>query len=125
MSDSWMAWKPRIDDPSKPRPSLKTDSSNDDTGTVKCCITPGRSQKRTSIISTRSSWMYRNNSSLLANICPPTSAPSILARTANRADGDPDATLHQKHGVIQASRRFLTVSLLFQPCYVGSLGKGH
>jgi hypothetical protein len=32
-------------------------SSNEPAGTVKCCITPGRSQKRTSTISTPSSWM--------------------------------------------------------------------
>ena len=64
MSDSWMAWKPRIEEPSKFRPSSKTDWSNDDTGTVKCCMTPGRSQKRTSTISTPSSLMYFSSSSL-------------------------------------------------------------
>ena len=68
MSDSWMAWKPRIEEPSKPSPSSKTDWSNDDTGTVKCCITPGRSQKRTSTISTRSSLMNLSSSSLFWNI---------------------------------------------------------
>ena len=57
MSDSWIAWKPRIDEPSKPRPSENTSSSNEPAGTVKCCITPGRSQKRTSTISTPSSLM--------------------------------------------------------------------
>src|SRR6476659_10309900 len=71
MSDSWMAGKPRIEEPSKLRPSSKTDWSNDDTGTVKCCITPGRSQKRTSTISTRSSLMYASSSSLFWNIRPP------------------------------------------------------
>ncbi len=48
MSDSWICWKPRIEEPSNARPSVNTPSSNDSTGTVKCCITPGRSQKRTS-----------------------------------------------------------------------------
>jgi hypothetical protein len=57
MSDSWIAWKPRIEEPSKFRPSSKTDWSNDETGTVKCCIMPGRSQNRTSTISTPSSLM--------------------------------------------------------------------
>src|SRR6478752_7054996 len=71
MSDSWMAWNPRIEDPSKPRPSSKTDWSNDETGTVKCCITPGRSQNRTSTISMPSSSMYFSSSSLFANIRPP------------------------------------------------------
>ena len=54
MSDSWISWNPRIDDPSNPRPSVKTSCVNDPAGTVKCCITPGRSQKRTSTISTAS-----------------------------------------------------------------------
>src|SRR3954453_12480775 len=71
MSDSWIAWKPRIDDPSKLRPLSKTLWSNDDTGTVKCCMMPGRSQNRTSTISTPSSLMYLSSSSLLANIRPP------------------------------------------------------
>ena len=71
MSDSLMAWKPRIDEPSKFRPSSKTASSKDETGTVKCCMMPGRSQNRTSIISTPSSLTNFSNSSLLANIHPP------------------------------------------------------
>src|SRR3954454_14719307 len=71
MSDSWIAWKPRIDEPSKFRPSSKTDWSNDDTGTVKCCMMPGRSQKRTSIISTPWSLTYLSSSSLFWNIRPP------------------------------------------------------
>ena len=54
MSDSWICWKPRIEEPSKPSPSVNTLRSKDPTGTVKCCITPGRSQKRTSTISTAS-----------------------------------------------------------------------
>ena len=55
MSDSWIFWKPRIDEPSKARPSSKTSGPNDPTGTVKCCMMPGRSQNRTSMISTPSS----------------------------------------------------------------------
>src|SRR5919112_3405300 len=71
MSDSWMAWNPRIEEPSKLSPLSNTDWSKDDTGTVKCCMIPGRSQKRTSTISTPSSWMYFSSSSLLANMDPP------------------------------------------------------
>jgi hypothetical protein len=48
MSDSWICWKPRIDDPSNATPSAMVESVNDSTGTLKCCITPSRSQKRTS-----------------------------------------------------------------------------
>src|SRR3954466_5977033 len=68
MSDSWIAWKPRMEEPSNASPSSKTDWSKDETGTVKCCMTPGRSQKRTSTISTPSSLMYFRSSSLFWNI---------------------------------------------------------
>jgi len=54
MSDSWIAWNPRIDDPSNVSPSSNTWGPNDDTGTVKCCIVPGTSQNRTSTNSTPS-----------------------------------------------------------------------
>ena len=54
MSDSWIFWKPRMEEPSKARPSLNTASSNEPAGTVKCCIWPGRSQNRMSTISTPS-----------------------------------------------------------------------
>ena len=37
ISDSWIAWKPRIDEPSNIKPSVKTASSNDSTGTLKWC----------------------------------------------------------------------------------------
>src|SRR6478672_7803281 len=83
MSDSWMAWKPRIEEPSKLRPSSNTDWSNDDTGTVKCCITPGRSQKRTSTISTPSSLTYLSSSSLFWNIRPPWLQPGAAEVSAS------------------------------------------
>src|SRR6266508_4658454 len=71
MSDSWICWKPRIDEPSNATPSLNTVSSNDCTGTLKCCITPSRSQKRTSTKRTPSVSRYRRSSSGLANTRPP------------------------------------------------------
>jgi hypothetical protein len=53
MSDSWISWNPRIDEPSKPCPSSKVDSSSSfETGMVTCCMMPGRSQKRKSTNST-------------------------------------------------------------------------
>ena len=52
-------------------------SSNDSTGTVKCCITPGRSQKRTSTNLTPSSLMYRRSSSALVNTHPPRTRSGI------------------------------------------------
>jgi hypothetical protein len=57
MSDSLIAWNPRIEDPSKPRPSENVSSPKVDAGIVKCCMTPGRSQKRTSTYSTSLSRM--------------------------------------------------------------------
>ena len=63
----------------------KTLWSKDDTGTVKCCMMPGRSQKRTSIISTPSSLMNLSSSSELLNI-------RFLL------DGDQRASKLQRHG---------------------------
>src|SRR6266516_5706911 len=50
MSDSWISWNPRIEEPSNPTPSSKIDSVSSATGTEKCCMSPGRSQKRKSTI---------------------------------------------------------------------------
>ncbi len=68
MSDSWIAWKPRIDDPSNIRPSSNADSSNCETGMLKCCMMPGRSQNRTSTNSTASFRVKAIASSALLNI---------------------------------------------------------
>src|SRR5438093_7294630 len=46
MSDSLIACQPRMDEPSKPRPSSKTASSRASAGIVKCCHRPGKSMKR-------------------------------------------------------------------------------
>src|SRR3954452_24367863 len=53
MSLSLMAWKPRIDDPSKPSPSRIMASSSVAAGIEKCCQVPGRSQNFTS-----TTWMF-------------------------------------------------------------------
>ena len=55
MSDSWIDWKPRTDEPSNARPSSNTLSSNAEAGIEKCWTTPGRSQNRMSTYSTFSS----------------------------------------------------------------------
>ncbi len=65
MSDSWIAWKPRIEEPSKASSSA---GSNAFAGMVKCCITPGRSQNRTSTNLTSLSAMYFLISSAFWNI---------------------------------------------------------
>ena len=71
MSDSWICWNPRIEEPSNIRPSVNTFSSNVSTGTVKCCIVPGRSQNLTSTNSILLSPMYFRTSSAFWNINPP------------------------------------------------------
>src|SRR5919106_1571216 len=48
MSDSWISWKPRMEEPSNPSPSSKASSPNSSNGIEKCCINPGRSEKRRS-----------------------------------------------------------------------------
>ena len=53
MSLSLIAWKPRIDEPSKPSPSRIMSSSSVAAGIEKCCQVPGRSQNFTS-----TTWMF-------------------------------------------------------------------
>ena len=86
MSDSWMAWKPRMDDPSNICPLTKKSSVTDSAGTLKCCITPGRSQKRTSTNLTPSSLMKRRTSSALLNIQPPRVTPRAAHWARARRD---------------------------------------
>src|SRR5258705_12539323 len=46
----WISWKPRIDEPSNPMPSLSASTFTALGGTEKCCHTPGKSVNRRSII---------------------------------------------------------------------------
>src|SRR5665648_339504 len=68
MSDSWIAWNPRIDEPSNIWPSVKNVASAVSAGTLKCCITPGRSQNRTATNLTPSFLMKAMTSSAELNI---------------------------------------------------------
>ncbi len=52
MSDSLIAWKPRIEEPSKPTPCSKISSSTSEIDFEVCCQVPSRSQKRKSTIFT-------------------------------------------------------------------------
>ncbi len=56
MSLSLIVWKPRMLEPSNPRPSLKLSTSSSPSGRLKCCQVPGRSMKRTSTTSTPSAF---------------------------------------------------------------------
>src|SRR5262244_3004374 len=72
ISLSWISWKPRIDEPSNPIPSLNASASTALGGTEKCCQTPGRSVNRRSIIWTLLSLTDLRTSSAVAelrNIC--------------------------------------------------------
>src|SRR4029453_16854043 len=55
MSDSWMCWKPRMLEPTKPMPSMNRSSPRSLTGMLKCWAWPGRSTKRRSTIRTPAS----------------------------------------------------------------------
>src|SRR5689334_21371997 len=50
MSLSLIFWKPRMDEPSKPRPSAKVSSVSSVAGMEKCCQVPGMSMNLTSTI---------------------------------------------------------------------------
>src|SRR5947207_11397217 len=71
MSDSWISWKPRIEDPSNPIPSSNTDSDSSAIGTEKCCISPGRSQNRRSTISVPASLAMAMTSLAVATVPSP------------------------------------------------------
>src|SRR5271170_5282458 len=50
MSEASMDFQPRMEEPSKPKPSVKTSSVNSDMGTLKCCQVPKVSTNFTSTI---------------------------------------------------------------------------
>src|SRR5207248_7064894 len=62
MSDSLIATQPRIEEPSKPRPSSKVLSLIASEGMVKCCHRPGKSMKRRSTALTSFSRMRARTS---------------------------------------------------------------
>ena len=74
MSLSLIAWNPRIDEPSKPSPSLIMSSSRVAAGMEKCCQVPGRSQNFTS-----TTWMFRF---LMRSRSLPTSPAGDVRRAA-------------------------------------------
>src|SRR5262245_19688147 len=83
MSDSWISWNPRIEDPSKPTPSSNTSAVSCPAGMEKCCISPGRSQNRTSTISMPSSPISCSTSS---GVRSSTIAPFSVVRGLARPD---------------------------------------
>ena len=78
MSDSWISWKPRIDEPSKPSPSSNASALNSCAGAEKCCISPGKSQKRKSTISASLSFNMPRTSFGVATDPSPSSLDDVL-----------------------------------------------
>src|SRR5436190_4589435 len=76
MSLSLIAWKPRIDEPSNPRPSVNVSSSSSLSGIEKCCQVPGRSVNRTSTTCTPASLARRITS---AGVGPVDAFPAVVA----------------------------------------------
>src|SRR5271166_5542628 len=85
MSDSEICWKPRIEEPSKPSPSLKASSSRALTDSVMCCQVPGTSVNLRSIMRTpRASHMPSTAAalgSLLPACCSIVSGSSPITRS--------------------------------------------
>ena len=63
MSDSLISWKPRIEEPSKPAPSVSRPSPSSRAATAKCCHVPGRSVNLRSTSPTRCSCAKATTSS--------------------------------------------------------------
>src|SRR6266568_529507 len=82
MSLSLIAGKPRIDEPSNPKPSLKVSSSSSFNGVEKCCQVPGKSVKRTSTTCTPASLARRMTS---AGDVPGDAFPPVAAVGSNVA----------------------------------------
>src|SRR5438067_5699001 len=100
MSLSSIDWKPRMLEPSKPRPSLKLSTSSSPSGRLKCCHVPGRSMNRTSTTSTPSAFARSRTSRGLVLL--PDLLPDFVSTAIN--------TLHEYayltgHELIVGSRR--------------------
>src|SRR5678809_1280477 len=74
MSDSWISWNPRMEDPSNPRPSVKMSSFSSLLEMLKCCQMPGRSMNFTS---TTLTLCFLANSSTSFGVMPRSSCDLI------------------------------------------------
>ena len=75
MSESWISWKPRRLDPSKPLPCSSISSSSFRGGMVKCCQRPSRSVTRRS---TRRTPLSSTSSSSSCSVTSVSSQPAVL-----------------------------------------------
>ena len=71
MSDSEIPCQPRIEEPSKPRPSSNAASSSARSGSVMCCHVPSRSQNFRSTIETRVSLAHSSASRASGSVSSP------------------------------------------------------
>src|SRR4029453_12669098 len=68
MSEASMLFQPRMEEPSKPRPSVKAASSSSEMGRLKCCQVPKVS---TNLISTILAPCFLASSKTLLGVAPP------------------------------------------------------
>ena len=105
MSDSWISWNPRIEEPSKPNPSTKASSVSSWAGTEKCCIRPGRSQKRMSTISTPSSFISLNDlsrSAVLHDLLLGRATPGATVERVRSSDSLAPASFPDRCSIMNA-----------------------
>ena len=81
MSDSAISWKPRIDEPSNPSPSLNASSSSAWIERPRCCQVPGRSVNLKSTIRTPCSWASASTSRGSTCRSPPTKPSTVSGVT--------------------------------------------
>src|SRR5262245_19142105 len=101
MSLSWISWKPRIEEPSKPMPSSSASASTALGGTEKCCHTPGKSVNRKSIIWTFLSLIVLRTSWAVAQLRAMSFLPRLQAVAL-----DVVAALINPHQAVQCARQF-------------------
>src|SRR5918993_2688398 len=93
MSLSWIAWNPRMEEPSKPSPSRTMASSRVAAGIEKCCQEPGRSQNFTSTTWTFFSLISSNTrcTSVLVDLLAEAVGRTVVAMDVSRdgVAGDP------------------------------------
>src|SRR6266480_1594243 len=74
MSDSWIFWKPRMLEPSKPIPSSQIPVSSSSIGIEKCCQMPGKSLNFRSTILMLCFWMSSLMLFGVGKVVPPKSS---------------------------------------------------
>src|SRR6266478_5076067 len=93
-----MGIQPRIDEPSNPRPSSKTDSVSSEMGTLKCCQSPMKSMNFMSTMTACLSFASPMTSLPFGILCCPLLWEirlELQRRLASLAGADPDHFVHR------------------------------